>query len=164
MRLIPVHSSGVRAVGYEEERRVLSVQFIDGDLYEYYGVPASEVIDLFQAESIGRFVNKRIKPYTRTRNSEQLRDDGGEKAMGGLPLWRGLPDLIQEELSHSFARVPRRLSRLALLSPRGDQRAVRLNRLPFDLIGACRDFAAHVTIAEFGAQRVLFGGIGHAIG
>lgn len=26
MRLIPVHSSGVRAVGYEEERRVLSVQ------------------------------------------------------------------------------------------------------------------------------------------
>lgn len=62
MRLIPVHSSGVRAIGYEEERRVLYVQFIDGDLYEYDEVPASEVIDLFQAKSIGRFVNKRIKP------------------------------------------------------------------------------------------------------
>jgi len=62
VRLIPVHSSGVRAVGYEEEREVLYIQFIDGDLYEYYKVPASEVIDLFQAESIGWFVNKRIKP------------------------------------------------------------------------------------------------------
>jgi hypothetical protein len=68
MRLIRVHSSGVRAVGYEEERRVLSVQFIDGDLYEYYGVPASEVIDLFQAESIGWFVNKRIKPHYEYRH------------------------------------------------------------------------------------------------
>jgi hypothetical protein len=67
MRLVPVHSSGVRAVGYEEERRALYVQFIDGDLYEYDEVPASEVIDLFQAKSIGRFVNKRIKPLYRYR-------------------------------------------------------------------------------------------------
>lgn len=62
MRLIPVHSSSIRAVGYDEERQVLYIKFIDGDLYEYYGVPASKVIDLFQAKSIGWFVNKRIKP------------------------------------------------------------------------------------------------------
>lgn len=67
MRLIPVHSSGVRAVGYEEEREILYIQFIDGDLYEYHEVPASEVIDLFQSESIGWFVNKRIKPYYKYR-------------------------------------------------------------------------------------------------
>lgn len=63
MKLIPVDSSGIRAVGYEEERQALSIQFIDGDIYEYYGVPASEVIDLLQSTSLGWFVNKRIKPY-----------------------------------------------------------------------------------------------------
>lgn len=63
MKLIPVHSSGVRAVGYEEERKVLYVQFVDGDVYEYYDVPVSDVVELIQAHSIGRFVNKRIKPY-----------------------------------------------------------------------------------------------------
>ncbi|MFY4728472.1 KTSC domain-containing protein [Nitrospira sp. BLG_2] len=63
MRLIPVHSSGVRAVGYDEERKVLYVQFVDGDIYEYHDVPVSDVVELFQAHSIGWFVNKRIKPY-----------------------------------------------------------------------------------------------------
>jgi hypothetical protein len=37
MKLIPVDSSGVRAVGYEEERKILHIRFIDGDIYEYYG-------------------------------------------------------------------------------------------------------------------------------
>lgn len=70
MRLIPVHSSGVRAVGYEEERKTLYVQYVDGDLYEYFDVPAGEVIDLFQADSVGWFVNKRIKPYYNYRKLE----------------------------------------------------------------------------------------------
>lgn len=70
MRLIPIDSSGVRAVGYEEERQTLYVQYVDGDLYEYFEVPASEVIDLFQADSIGWFVNKRIKPYYDYRKLE----------------------------------------------------------------------------------------------
>ncbi|MCS6305675.1 MAG: KTSC domain-containing protein [Nitrospira sp.] len=75
MRLIPVRSSGVRAVGYEEERRGLYVQFIDGDLYEYDEVPASEVIDLFQAKSIGRFVSapSLTLDQNRTRRAEPVR-------------------------------------------------------------------------------------------
>jgi hypothetical protein len=67
VRLIPVQSSSIRAVGYDEGREVLYIRFIDGDLYEYYEVPTSEVIDLFQAESIGWFVNKRIKPQYKYR-------------------------------------------------------------------------------------------------
>jgi hypothetical protein len=62
MKLIPVQSSSIRRVGYEEDRRILYVQFIDGDLYEYVDVPLEDVIDLLHAESIGGFVNTRIKP------------------------------------------------------------------------------------------------------
>lgn len=63
MKLIPVDSSSIRRVGYEEDRKILYVQFIDGDLYEYFDVPVGDFIHLLQAESIGWFVNKRIKPY-----------------------------------------------------------------------------------------------------
>lgn len=70
MNLIRVDSSSIRAVGYEEDRNVLYVQFIDGDLYEYFGVPVDDFIDLLHAESVGGFVNKRIKPYYDYRKLE----------------------------------------------------------------------------------------------
>jgi hypothetical protein len=63
MKLIPVDSSSVRSVGYEEERSILYVQFVDGEVYEYFNVPMGDFIDLLHAKSIGWFVNKRIKPY-----------------------------------------------------------------------------------------------------
>jgi KTSC domain len=63
MELIPVDSSSVRRVGYEEDLQILYVQFIDGEVYEYREVPADDFIELLHAESIGWFVNKRIKPY-----------------------------------------------------------------------------------------------------
>jgi KTSC domain len=63
MKLIPVDSSSVRSIGYEEERSILYVQFNDGDVYEYFGVPTGDFIDLLHTESIGWFVNKQIKPY-----------------------------------------------------------------------------------------------------
>ncbi|HJT19220.1 MAG TPA: KTSC domain-containing protein [Nitrospira sp.] len=63
MRLMPVDSEGVRAVGYEEERKILYIQYPERAIYEYFDVPVSEFIDLIHAESIGWFVNKRIKPY-----------------------------------------------------------------------------------------------------
>ncbi|HJT19236.1 MAG TPA: KTSC domain-containing protein [Nitrospira sp.] len=70
MKLIQVQSRGIRAVGYEEDLQVLYIQFIEGDIYEYIGVPVGEFIDLLQAKSIGWFVNKRIKPFYDYRKLE----------------------------------------------------------------------------------------------
>jgi hypothetical protein len=63
MELITVDSSSVRGVGYDENRKILYLQYIDGEMYQYFKVPKSDFIDLLSAKSIGRFVNKRIKPY-----------------------------------------------------------------------------------------------------
>ena len=38
--LISIQSDNVRAAGYEETSMVMTVQFDNGALYEYYGVPA----------------------------------------------------------------------------------------------------------------------------
>jgi hypothetical protein len=39
-QLIAIQSDNVRAAGYEETSMVMTVQFDNGALYEYYGVPA----------------------------------------------------------------------------------------------------------------------------
>jgi hypothetical protein len=39
-QLISIQSDNVRAAGYDEASMVMTVQFDNGALYEYYGVPA----------------------------------------------------------------------------------------------------------------------------
>jgi hypothetical protein len=39
-QLIPIQSNNVAAAGYNESTQVMTVQFRNGALYEYYGVPS----------------------------------------------------------------------------------------------------------------------------
>jgi hypothetical protein len=53
--LISIQSENVRAAGYDEASRIMSVQFDNGALYEYYGVPP----DLWNS-----FVSAQPHPWT----------------------------------------------------------------------------------------------------
>ncbi len=59
----PVESSSLASVGYEEWTRTLEVEFHNGGVYRYLGVPLSVHRALLAAESRGAFLNTRIKPY-----------------------------------------------------------------------------------------------------
>lgn len=61
--LFRVSSSAVEAVGYDSARRELHVVFTGGRRYAYRQTPAALFHELLRAESIGRFVNLRIKPH-----------------------------------------------------------------------------------------------------
>lgn len=63
LELIPVDSSSVRGIGYNEDQRVLYVQYADGEVCEYFKVPKNDYLELLTAKSIGWSVNKRIKLY-----------------------------------------------------------------------------------------------------
>lgn len=65
MRRVPVSSSAVAAVGYDDHSRTLEIEFVSGEVYRYLDVGPASVVALLEAESIGRFVNERIKPYHR---------------------------------------------------------------------------------------------------
>ncbi|HEX5761115.1 MAG TPA: KTSC domain-containing protein [Thermoanaerobaculia bacterium] len=60
MQRQPVESSSLASVGHEE--RVLEVEFHNGGVYQYLGVPASVHRELLSAESLGAFLNTQIKP------------------------------------------------------------------------------------------------------
>lgn len=66
MRMIPVSSSNLSSVGYEN--RTLYVSFHSGSLYAYSGVPESVYRGLMSASSHGSYLAHNVKgiyPYQR---------------------------------------------------------------------------------------------------
>jgi len=66
--MIPVQSSNVTSIGYNEETETLRVAFQSGSIYEYYNVPPPIFEQFKSAPSIGSYLNRNIKgfyPYQR---------------------------------------------------------------------------------------------------
>jgi hypothetical protein len=68
-----VSSSAVDSVDYVPESRVLHIRYAAGDRYSYFDVPAEDYRALLDADSIGAFVNLRIKPHYRCVAEERRR-------------------------------------------------------------------------------------------
>ena len=61
----PVESSAVRSLGYQPDMEILEVEYQNGRVYRYYGVPQAVYDELMGGGSIGEFVNYIIKPNHR---------------------------------------------------------------------------------------------------
>lgn len=61
VEMIPVSSSYIGEVGYDEENQILYVRFLNGSLYIYKEVPDYEFDDLLNASSKGQFLHYNIK-------------------------------------------------------------------------------------------------------
>lgn len=60
MERIPVKSSNIASVGYDEGNKTLEIQFKSGAVYQYSGVEPQTHADLMAAESVGKFVQQNI--------------------------------------------------------------------------------------------------------
>ena len=69
MDRIPVDSSNITSIGYDEETTILEIEFKSGSIYAYYDVPFSLYVQLMNAPSKGKFFNTHIKMqyYDKTR-------------------------------------------------------------------------------------------------
>ena len=56
-----VQSSELRSVGYDISTSLLEAEFHSGEVYQYFDVPAVTVLELLEAQSIGRYFNARIR-------------------------------------------------------------------------------------------------------
>lgn len=59
MRMIPVSSSNIRSIGYEND--TLYIQFNNGSIYAYYNVPENVYTELMNAPSHGKYHAAYIK-------------------------------------------------------------------------------------------------------
>lgn len=62
MKRYEVNSSEFRSVGYDLPTSTLEAEYQSGEVYRYFNVPARLVLEMLEAESIGRFFNARIRP------------------------------------------------------------------------------------------------------
>jgi hypothetical protein len=53
MKRVPLDSSAIAAVTYEEQNRTLDVEFSEGETYRYFHVPDFVYLELLKAESAG---------------------------------------------------------------------------------------------------------------
>ena len=61
MQRIPVASSNVASIGYDEDSSTLQVEFNNGTTYQYFDVPENVFIELRDADSVGGYLAARIK-------------------------------------------------------------------------------------------------------
>lgn len=60
MKMIPVDSSNIAAIGFDSETETLRIEFNDGSIYEYFDVPNHVFEEFKGAESKGKFGHKFI--------------------------------------------------------------------------------------------------------
>lgn len=68
INMIPVDSSNVESIGYDENEQILYVRFLTGAMYIYKGVSKYEFDGLQSAPSVGSYLHRNIKnnyPYER---------------------------------------------------------------------------------------------------
>lgn len=68
MERYTVASSNIRAMGYDVSSQTLEVEFLNGSVYQYYGVPENMYERMLNEPSKGRFLHAYIKnqyPYSR---------------------------------------------------------------------------------------------------
>jgi hypothetical protein len=60
MEWLNVQSSNIKRIGYDIQTHTLAIEFHDGNLYEYYNVPANVYRSFIIASSYGTYANKNI--------------------------------------------------------------------------------------------------------
>ena len=72
MQFVPVESTSIRAVAYDESRLLMRVEFRDGEVYDYTAVPPRTFSQLLRAASIGQYFNAHVRngPYNCRRAND----------------------------------------------------------------------------------------------
>lgn len=61
MKRIPVSSSNVQSIGYDSDSSILEVEFTNGAIYQYFGVPQDVYDGLMDAASKGTYLHRHVK-------------------------------------------------------------------------------------------------------
>ncbi|RRJ28722.1 KTSC domain-containing protein [Halocatena pleomorpha] len=65
MNRTSVSSSNLRSVGYDQDNRILEIEFNSNSVYRYFDVPSSIHANLMNASSHGKYFHRNIKDVYR---------------------------------------------------------------------------------------------------
>ncbi len=65
MNRIPVESTNILEIGFDEESSTLEIEFKEGSVYQYFDVPKAIYDQMMNAESKGKYLAAHIKGFYR---------------------------------------------------------------------------------------------------
>jgi KTSC domain len=65
MERIPVDSSNISSIGFDEGSNTLEIEFHSGAVYQYFDVPLNVYQGIMEAGSKGQYLAQHIKGYYR---------------------------------------------------------------------------------------------------
>jgi hypothetical protein len=60
-----VDSTSIKSVGYNEQKKILEIEFMQGWTYHYFNVPVAIYVALINANSVGVYFHRNIKTIYR---------------------------------------------------------------------------------------------------
>lgn len=63
IRRVPVTSDVAKSIGYRPSDGTLEIEYHGGRVYQYANVSLEAYMDLMDGRSIGRYINREIKPF-----------------------------------------------------------------------------------------------------
>ena len=64
---LSVKSRILRSVGYDENTKILEIEFSSGFVYQYSGVPPKVYADLMHSAEIGKYYSEKVRPKFQTK-------------------------------------------------------------------------------------------------
>ena len=61
MERVPVESSNIASIGFDEDTNTLEIEFRNGGVYQYFDVPFAVYDGLIEADSKGQYLAQQIK-------------------------------------------------------------------------------------------------------
>jgi KTSC domain len=58
---IPVSSSNISSIGYDQDSQILEEEFLKGNIYQYFDVPQAVYEEFLSADSKGKYLIAQIK-------------------------------------------------------------------------------------------------------
>jgi hypothetical protein len=100
-----IASSNLAAMGYDPERQRLAVQFKNGSIFYYADIDPGLALEMYAAESRGRFYSERIKgKYTGRRVTGPCPKCGDEGWIGDRCEDCGTATYVEKERTDAVAK------------------------------------------------------------
>ena len=105
MRMNPIESAAVKAVGYDPAEKLLRVQFKAGNTYDYSDIEPSQFAALMNASSFGKWIASNLSGRTPQSMRQETTQNGLPEQRASAPAETGPLNVIDPDADPCCVRA-----------------------------------------------------------
>ena len=105
MRMNPIESAAVKAVGYEPDQRLMRIQFRSGSTYDYADITLIQFVNLMNASSVGKWIRDNLSGRNPQSVRQETTQNGSPEQRAGAPAETGPLNVIDPDADPCCVRA-----------------------------------------------------------